>query len=110
VELQELEDALDHLTGPIGQRVRARRDLLRMLAQARGVARIEVFGSVARGEDPPDSDVDLLIEPPPGMGLLGMARLQRELEDVLDARVDLIPAAGLKAGVRERAEADKVRL
>jgi hypothetical protein len=109
-ELREPEEALDQLTGPLGQRVRTCRKLLRMLAQARGVPQLELFGSVARGEDKADSDIDLLIDPPPGMGLLGMARLRRELEDVLDARVDLIPVAGLKPGVRERVAADRVSL
>lgn len=110
LELHEPEEPLDRLTGPLGERVRARRHLIKMLAQARGVTHLELFGSVARGRDTLDSDIDLLIDPPPGMGLLRMARLQRELEDVLDARVDLIPDAGLKPAVRERVLADRVRL
>ena len=51
---------------------------------------LRVFGSVARGQDRPDSDVDLLADLPPGMGLLGLGRVQAELEDILGTRVDLI--------------------
>ena len=40
---------------------------------------LRVFGSVARGEDRPGSDVDLLVELPPDMGLLGLGRVQAEL-------------------------------
>ena len=59
LELRDPEEPLDQLTGPLGQRVRARRHVLTLLAEARGVARLELFGSVARGEDTPESDVDL---------------------------------------------------
>ena len=44
---------------------------------------LRVFGSVARGEDRPDSDVDLLVDLPPHMGLLGLGRVQADLEAIL---------------------------
>jgi predicted nucleotidyltransferase len=65
---------------------------------------------VARGEDRPDSDVDLLAELPPGMSLFGLARLQAELEAILGTRVDLVSSADLKPDVRSRAERDLVAL
>ncbi len=74
------------------------------------MSNIRVFGSVARGEDSADSDVDLLVDVPPGMGLLGLARLQRELEDILEAPVDLVPADDLKPAVRADANPDLVPL
>ncbi len=54
---------------------------------------MRVFGSVARGEDRPDSDVDLLADFPPGLSLFGLSRLEADREAILGARVDLIPAA-----------------
>lgn len=48
-----------------------------------------VFGSVARGEDGEDSDLDILVDPSPRASLLMMARLQAELERVTGVRVDL---------------------
>jgi predicted nucleotidyltransferase len=69
-----------------------------------------VFGSVARGEDRPDSDVDLLADFPAGLSLFGLSRLEADLEAILGTRVDLIPAADLKPDVRERAEADLIPL
>jgi predicted nucleotidyltransferase len=65
---------------------------------------------VARGEDRPDSDVDLLAELPQGMSLFGLARLQAELEAILGTRVDLVPSADLKPDVRSRADRDLVAL
>jgi hypothetical protein len=65
---------------------------------------------VARGEDRLDSDVDLLVDLPSHMGLLGLGRLQAELEAIVGAKVDLIPASDLKPDVRERAERDLITL
>ncbi|MDA8318600.1 MAG: helix-turn-helix domain-containing protein [Actinomycetota bacterium] len=98
------------LSGPVGRRVRRRRHDLVAAAASHGVSGLRVFGSVARGQDRPDSDVDLLADLPPGMSLFGLARLQAELEGILGARVDLVPAADLKPDVRERAGRDLVAL
>jgi len=98
------------LSGPVGQRVRRRRRELVAAAAARGVSGLRVFGSVARGQDRPDSDVDMLADLPPGMSLFGLARLQAELEAIVGTRVDLVPAADLKPEVRERAGRDLVAL
>ena len=80
------------------------------LAAQHGVRVLGVFGSVARGEDRPDSDVDLLVELPEDMGLFAVARVQNELEQLLGASVDLVPEVGLKRGVRPSVEADLVQL
>jgi len=101
---------LSRLSGPVGQRLRRRRRDVIAAAAARGVTGLRVFGSVARGEDRPGSDVDLLAELPPGMSLLGLARLQAELEAILGTRVDLVPAGDLKPDVRARAGRDLVAL
>lgn len=101
---------VQRLTGPVGRRLRRRRSQVLELAQRHGVRVLGVFGSVARGEDRPDSDIDLLVELPEGMGLFAVARVQNELEELLGSPVDLIPESGLKAGVRPSVEADLVRL
>jgi predicted nucleotidyltransferase len=72
---------------------------------------VRVFGSVARGEERAGSDVDLLIDLPPGLGLLGFGRLLDELERVLDGlTVDLVPAADLKPEIRARVEREAIPL
>ena len=101
---------LHRLTGPVGRRVRRYRQDLIATAAAHGIQNLRVFGSVARGEDHPDSDVDLLVDLPPGLSLFGLARAEADLEAILGTRVDLIPAADLKPGVRERAEHDLIAL
>jgi predicted nucleotidyltransferase len=101
---------LRKLTGPVGRQVRRRRHDLVAAAAARGVSGLQVFGSVARGEDRPGSDVDLLADLPPGMSLFGLARLQDELEAILGSPVDLVPFADLKPEIRARAYRDAVAL
>jgi uncharacterized protein len=100
---------LGRLSGPVGRRVRRRRRELVAAAAAHGVTNLRVFGSVARGQDQPDSDVDLLADLPPGMGLLGLGRVQADLEDILGTRVDLV-AGTLKPAVRARASQDLIPL
>jgi len=101
---------LSRLSGPIGQRVRRRRKALAATAAAHGVTNLRVFGSVARGQDGPDSDLDLLADLPPGMGLFGLGRVQADLEAIIGSRVDLVPADDLKPAVRARASRDLVPL
>jgi uncharacterized protein len=101
---------LSKLSGPIGRRLRRRRQDVISAAAAHGISGLRVFGSVARGEDRADSDVDLLVDLPEHMSLFGLARLQAELESILGARVDLVPSQDLKPGVRLRSEGDLVEL
>lgn len=110
VSVQEAPGRLSRLTGPVGRRVRRHRAELVAAAAAHGVANLRVFGSVARGEDRADSDVDLLADIPAGMGLLGLGRVTDDLEAVVGTRVDLVAAAQLKPAVRRRAERDLVAL
>lgn len=98
------------LAGSVGRRVRRKRHDLVGVAAARGIRNLRVFGSVARGEDRADSDVDMLADIPPGMSLFGLGRVQADMEAMLGARVDLIPAQDLKPGVRARIEQDLVTL
>lgn len=101
---------LSRLSGPVGRRLRARRHQVVAAAAAHGVTNLRVFGSVARGEDRPGSDVDLLADLPEGMGLFGLGRVQEDLEAILGTRVDLVPARDLKPGIRDRAGRDLVAL
>ncbi|MFN3320808.1 MAG: nucleotidyltransferase family protein [Allorhizobium sp.] len=61
-----------------------------------------VFGSVARGEDGPASDLDILVDGLPGMTLFDLGGLQAEMEDLLPCRVDVVTSGGLKERMRDR--------
>jgi len=72
---------------------------------------VRIFGSVARGEDGPDSDVDVLVDlDVRRLGLLPVAHLADELSDLLDEQVDVVPVDALAPHVAESALAQAVSL
>ena len=85
---------------PLGRRVRRRRRALLAAVAAAGASNLQVFGSVARGEDTADSDVDLLVEVPAGTGLFGLLALEAELQRILQVDVDLGTFDSLKPRLR----------
>ena len=66
--------------------------------------------TIASVDVDPDSDIDLLVDVPANTGLLTLARCQADLEELLGARVDLVPAADLKPGVAGDVLAEAVPL
>lgn len=98
------------LAGTLGRRVQRHRDEITDIAARHGVTNLRVFGSVARGDEHTDSDVDVLADLPPDAGLFTLLRLEEELTRLLDARVEVIPAASLRPEVRSRVERDVVAL
>src|ERR1700730_7822924 len=70
--------------------------------KAAGIVRLAVFGSVARGDNSPESDVDLLadFDKTKRYTLLTMARLENRLADLLGTRVDLSSREWLKESVK----------
>lgn len=76
-----------------------------------GVTELWVFGSVARGEAGPNSDVDLIVEFKPGArpSLLGLASLRTDLSELLGVTADLVERDALRPAVRAAAEREAVR-
>lgn len=72
------------------------------IAQRYGAFNLRVFGSVARGDAGPESDVDFLVELEPGRSLLDLGGLLMDLRDLLPCRVDVVTDAGLRPRIRER--------
>ena len=70
--------------------IQARRAELLDLAARRGARNLRVFGSVARGEAGPDSDLDLIVEMDSDRGVMDLLALISELEDALGTRVHLV--------------------
>jgi uncharacterized protein len=86
-----------------------RAEVLRAAADA-GFRDVRVFGSVLRGQDAPESDIDLLVTPPPEVTLFDLARLERTLSELLGCRVEVVPASQLRPGVRDQVLAEAVPL
>ena len=79
-----------------------RRDQILELAKRHGVTRVRVFGSVARGEARPSSDVDLLVEVGPDTSPWFPGGLVVDLEDLLGRRVQVVTERGLNDLLRDR--------
>ena len=69
--------------------------------QEMGVKSLALFGSVARDEATPESDVDILVEFNRPMGLFGLIEVQNRLEELLGCKVDLGTLDSLKYRIRE---------
>jgi predicted nucleotidyltransferase len=95
---------------PLARRLRQRRAAILRAAEHRRAHNVRVFGSVARGDDVPSSDVDLLVDLEEGVGLLGLIGLERELTDLLGVDVDVVPADSLKPRIRQQVEREAVPL
>jgi predicted nucleotidyltransferase/DNA-binding XRE family transcriptional regulator len=110
VALTASQSAPAAVTGPIGHRLRRRRAAVLSIAEQHGVTDLQVFGSVARGEDTAESDLDLLVHLPDGAGLFAVARFKEDLEAPLRVSVDVVPDDGVKPRVRANIERDLVAL
>ena len=67
-----------------------RREEILRIATLYGARNLRVFGSVARGEARPDSDLDLLVEFEPGRSLLDHVALQQDLGDLLGRKIHVV--------------------
>lgn len=72
------------------------RAAIKELAAQNKAERISLFGSVARGEDGADSDIDFLAKFTADASLLDLSRLRLALRDLLDAEVDVVSEGGLR--------------
>ncbi|MEX2663873.1 MAG: nucleotidyltransferase family protein [Vicinamibacterales bacterium] len=82
------------------------RDQIIRLAARHGARNVRLFGSVARGEDRPESDLDLLVEMDADRSLLDLVGLEQDLEELLARPVDVLTDGGLHPTVRQRVLAD----
>jgi predicted nucleotidyltransferase len=74
-----------------------------------GVRSLAIFGSVARGQAAPGSDVDLLVEFDRPIGLFHFFRVQRRLEQILGCPVDLVMRDAVKPQLRDRIFGEAIR-
>ncbi len=75
-----------------------------------GVTRAAVFGSLARGEAGPESDLDLLVEFEKGRSLLDLVGLQQDLTEMLGTEADVVTYKSLHPLLRDRILAEQVPL
>ncbi len=92
----------------IKKKLTEKREAILSLAEAYGATNIRIFGSVARGEERPDSDLDVLVDF--NRSLLKLAAFQRELGALLDCKVDVLTTGGLSPYLRDEILGESVPL
>ena len=80
------------------------------IATRHGARHVRIFGSVARGESGPDSDVDFLVEMEPRRSLLDVSHLILDLQDLLGRKVDVVEPEGLHWYIRDEVLKEAVAL
>ncbi len=110
-ELEEKETEADKKLNPQSNNL----ELKKIIPKIKGVLikyhvkKAGIFGSYARGEQKKNSDIDLLIEPPKGIGW-GIVTIQLELEDKLNRKVDLLTYNGINHLIRKRILEEEKRI
>ncbi|MFN0118882.1 MAG: nucleotidyltransferase family protein [Blastocatellia bacterium] len=90
--------------------LREKREEILRLSARHGAGNVRVFGSVARDQARPDSDLDLLVELEPGRNLFDLTALRIELEELLGRRVDVVTEQSLYWLLRRRILREAVAL
>lgn len=90
--------------------LKTKRDDILRLASQHGAHNVRVFGSVARGEAGPTSDIDLLVKMDRGRSLLDLIELSQDLESLLQRKVDILTDEGLSPYLKARIHAEAVPL
>jgi len=77
------------------------REKILKIAANYGAYNVRVFGSVARGEETPQSDIDFLVDMQPGRSLLDLGGLLYDLQELLQTDVDVVTENGLRPRIKE---------
>jgi uncharacterized protein len=80
------------------------------IAARRRVYNVRLFGTVVRGQDDSESDIDILVDIEPGRSLLDLEGLWSDLNNLLGMKVDVVTEKGLRKRIRERVLKEAVPL
>jgi predicted nucleotidyltransferase len=97
-------------TMPLRELIEARRDEIKAIVARHHGRSVAIFGSVARGDEGPTSDIDFLVELAPGTRPFEILALGAELEDALGVRVDVGTPESLRHRLRTEVLAEAVPL
>ena len=90
--------------------VLAKREQILGIAASHGAVNIRLFGSRARGDARPDSDLDVLVTLSPGHSLLDLVAIKQDLEDLLGCTVDVVTEASISPYIRDQVLKEAVPL
>ena len=94
----------------IAELLKDKREEILRIAERHGAKNVRVFGSAARGDAGPESDIDFLVDMETGRSLLDNVALWQDLEDLLERKVDLLTDGGLYPLLRDLIYAEAIPL
>ena len=97
-------------SAPLRELVEAHRDEIKAIVASHHGRSVAIFGSVARGDERPDSDIDFLVELAPGTRPFEILAVAADLEDLLGVKVDVGTPESLRDGLRVSVLAEAVPL
>jgi uncharacterized protein len=90
--------------------LRGEREKILRITASHGAQNVRVFGSLARGEAGPDSDIDILVELDHGRSLLDIIAIKQDLEDLMGCDVDVVTEAAISPYIREQVLKEAISL
>jgi uncharacterized protein len=90
--------------------LKSNREQILRIAANHGAMNVRVFGSVARNEAGPESDIDLLVQMERGRGLLDLVGLWQDLEELLQTKVDVLTEGGISPYLEPQILAEAISL
>ncbi len=90
--------------------IKSKRQQIIDLGRQYGAIKIRIFGSVARGESGPQSDIDILVNLEPGRSALELGGLLMDLQDLLGCQVDIVTEKGLNQHIKDQVLQEAVDL
>lgn len=110
LEVKLVKTSISDLSSPRAKLIREKRGEILRLARKYDAHDVRVFGSVARGDDDEKSDIDFLVDFDTRDGVFPIMKLIKELEKLLDQKVDVAPVVMMKKTVLNSALLDAVPL
>jgi uncharacterized protein len=92
------------------EQLRQKRNDILAIADKYGATNLRIFGSVARGDDRPDSDIDILIDQENRWSLFDHIGMMQDFEDLLGCKVDLVTADAVRERIKDRIFKDAIVL
>ena len=94
----------------VSNTIKSRREEIMKIAKKFGAINVRVFGSMARGEEGPESDLDVIVEMEKGASLLDIIAIKQDIEDLLGRKVDVVTEASISPYIREKVLGEAVNL
>lgn len=92
------------------ERIQQQKKNILAIARQHGIVRLRLFGSVVRGEETPQSDIDLLVDLEPGRSMFDLGGALIQLQELLRRKVDIVTEGGLHWYLKEKIMQEAVSL